>query len=301
MNGKLFRRISGPIGAPPLIAGLVLGILPSVPIASGQSPAPMAFEVISIKRSAGGQVMLGRTSPGTFSTSNFPLKGLIMEAYGVRAFQVTGVPGALGDERFDIQAKYDASLDGGISAEQQQKDMTLRIQRLLEDRFALKAHREAKPLPVYVLSTAKGGNKLQESKCTDPNGPRSEAAAGGPSPVSCESRYGNKGNNRTLDWTGATVEDFVHFALPNILGRPVIDKTGLLGKFDLHLEWTPDQATSGITGANPERQGAPASPDNPNAISIFSAVQEQMGLRLESGRAPVDVVAVEHLEMPSDN
>jgi uncharacterized protein (TIGR03435 family) len=226
-----------------------------------------------------------------------------MEAYGVRAFQVLGVPGWLDDEKFDIQAKYAVDSDRGQSPEQQWKSMDDRLRRMLEDRFRLQVHREPKTLPVYLLTIGKGGHKLHESQCValNPNDQPPHTPSDEKPRMPCESRYGNKESNRTLDWTGTTMPDFVRYALPNILGRPVIDKTELHGNFDVHLEWSPDQATPGITGADVEKRGTAALPDDTTTLSIFTAVQEQLGLKLESGRGPVEVIVVDHVEMPSEN
>jgi uncharacterized protein (TIGR03435 family) len=285
------------------VAGMMTAGLFWQQLSRAQQSPSSEFDVASIKRSAGGQVSLGSRSPGTFFASNFSVKGLLMEAYGVRAFQVSGLPGWLDDKKFDVQAKYAVDSDRGQSPELQWKSMDDRLRRLLEDRFRLQVHREQKTLPVYLLTIGKGGHKLPESRCValNPNDQPSHTSTGEKPRMPCESRYGNKGSNRTLDWTGTTMPDFVRYALPNILGRPVIDNTDLHGNFDVHLEWSPDQTTPGITGADVEKGGTAPPPEETGTLSIFTALQEQLGLRLEAGRGPVEVIVVDHVEMPSEN
>jgi len=302
MMASLSFRAPRLTGGAPLLIGLVLvGSFSYHCDAFAQQSSLLEFEVVSVKRSVGGQVRLGGNSPGTFIANNFSAAGLIMEAYGVRSFQISGGPRWLADDKFDIQAKYAVDSEKGQSIEQQRKDMDVRLERLLGDRFQLRVHAETKTLPIYILTVAEGGVKVHETNCSafDPNGKLPQASVGERPVTACGSRYGNKGINRTLDWAGTTMADFARWALPNIVGRPVIDKTELTGQFDLHLEWTPDQATSGITGGNSETPREPA--DDTGSLSIFTAVQEQMGLRLKSGRGPVEVIVVDHIERPSDN
>ena len=280
-----------------LILPVSAGIL-NVPQIQAQSAHP-EFEVASIKLSAGGLVSLGTKSPGTFFAANHSVAGLLMAAYGVRAFQIQDGPGHgwIRSVKYDVLAKYKADSTGnGQSTEKEWADIDIMLQALLEDRFQMKVHRETKTLPVYALTVAKSGLKLHPANCiTQP--------AAGEKPLNiCESRYGNKGLNRTLDWTGTNMADLTRFALPNIMGRTVIDKTGLQGSFDIHLEWTPDQATEGITGSqSPGNPGGPAPLGDATAISIFTAFQEQLGLKLESDKGPVEVIVIDHVERPSSN
>jgi|SRR5665213_3656774 len=278
-----------------LILPVLAGIL-NVSQIQAQSGHP-EFEVASIKLSAGGPVSLGRKSPGTFFAENYSVAGLIMAAYGIRAFQIQDGPGWIRSVKYDVLAKYKADSTGkGQPTEKEWTDIDIMLQALLEDRFQMKVHRETKTLPVYALTVAKNGLKLHPADCiTQP--------AAGEKPLNiCESRYGSRGLNRTLDWTGTNMVDLTRFALPNIMGRTVIDKTGVQGSFDIHLEWTPDQATAGITGSgSPGDPGGSAPLGDATAISIFTAFQEQLGLKLESEKGPVEVIAIDHIERPSSN
>jgi uncharacterized protein (TIGR03435 family) len=142
------------------------------------------------------------------------------------------------------------------------------VRKLMADRFQLKFHYEKRELPVYLLTVAKGGPKLKKG---DPNEPA--GLGGGP---------GNLGA------TNATMADLAELLAHGFLDRPVIDQTGLAGKFDLRLTWTPD-----------EMQAATQSADAPPGL--FTAIQEQLGLKLVSTKAPADVIVIDHVEKPSAN
>jgi len=251
------------------------------------------FEVASITIDASdtARSFTGISSPGTFSAKNVTLKGLIMSAYGVRAFQIVDGPGWIDSERYDITAKpyVDPSSAPG-SPEKQWQEMTLMLQSLLQNRFQLRIHRETRELPIYTLTIAKGGPKLNATKCVPfpSDAPPSRPVAGEKPPDYCgNSRQGRNGLNRTLDGTGIAISDLTQWALPNITDRTVVDRTGLTGKFDVHLEWMPDD----LTGNSADATGP----------SIFTALQEQLGLRLESTKNGVDVIVVGHAERPSEN
>jgi uncharacterized protein (TIGR03435 family) len=287
----------------PLIAGIAV---------RAQAPAARPeFEVATVKKYAGdGQrSFVGSQSPGTISAENVPLKLLIQQAYSVRPFQVQGLPGWTDSERYDLHAK--ARVDGppeALNRESMNKSMAemwVMLQALLEDRFQLKFHRETKELPVYALSIAKGGPKLQKADCFlyDPGNPPPPAAAGQKRPNFCGNiGMGVSGSNRTLDAAGVTMKSLIERALPNIVGRMVIDKTGLTDTFNVHMEWAPDApmpVQAGAGGSNDPGRSAPST-DNAGP-SIFSAIQEQLGLKLESTKGPVEVLVIDHVEKPSAN
>lgn len=302
-RGRTFspRASSTGVAASAIVLGglMLAGSLAPRWIAFAQEQPRLTFEVASLKPSAGGRVALGEKSPGTFYADNYPLAGLIMEAYGIRNFQISGGPGWIHSDKYDILAKHKVS-----SRERPLEEMDAMLRSLLEDRFKLKVHRETKQLPLYALTVAKSGLKLREGSCVsvDPNKQQPQPAAGEKPPNICESRYGNNGPNRTLDWTGTNITDFTRWALPNIMSRTVIDKTGLAGRFDIHLEWTPDQATAGLTGSEaPVIPGGASPAGDTGTISIFTAIQEQLGLKLESEKGPVEVIVVDHVEKPDAN
>ena len=234
------------------------------------------FEAASIKPSApmsmdrvimGVQMLPG----GRISMSGVTVKALIQQAYGVREFQIVGGPQWMGTERYDITAKPE-----GAATQDQVKVM---LQGLLKDRFQLLFHRETKELPAYVLVVAKGGPKLKES----------EAAGGG--------RGGRIMMGRGhIESLGAPVSNLVN-QLANALGRPVIDKTELTGNYDFKLDWTPDVG-QGMMRAPGGDAPAPADTAGP---SIFTALQDQLGLKLESTKGPVEILKIERAEKASEN
>jgi uncharacterized protein (TIGR03435 family) len=168
-------------------------------------------------------------------------------------------------------------------------DGLVMLQSLLEERFKLKAHRETRDLPVYVMTVAKGGLKLQpsaEGSCLviDPRNPPRPAASG-------QQRLPGCGNNqvRSNTWNASSVDmTSVAGALVAALNRSVVDKTGVSGKFDIHVQWTPDQAPAGVDSAAPD-----------NSVSLFTVLEDQLGLKVESARGPVDVLVIDHIERPT--
>jgi uncharacterized protein (TIGR03435 family) len=278
----------------------------------------LSFEVASVKPTApspDGRVRImmrggpGTSDPGQVTYQGRSLKDLISSAYRVKSFQVSG-PGWLDTERFDIVAK----VPEGTTKEQ----FSVMLQNLLVERFKLAVHRETKDFPLYELTIAKGGPKLKPST-EDPS-----AAAGppppGPPPLGKDGfpqlpagRPGlmmnalPDGDRRVM----AMVQPVSVLAdmLSNLMDSPVIDKTGLTGKFDFTLEFVAEpEIGAGPLGAVPAPQpnadpGQPASlgaPDEP--AGLFTAVQEQLGLKLERKKGPLDVWVVDRAEkVPAEN
>jgi bla regulator protein blaR1 len=254
--------------------------------------SPLTFEVASVRRSpADTRGFIDFLPGGGLRVVGIPLKTLITLAYDVRDFQVSGGPGWINSDRFDINARGEASetpesapADLTKMTDEQRKTTAEqakeRLRNLLEERFKLAIHRETKEQQVYALVAAKGGPKVQGSK---------EA-------------IGRMRMGRGL-LTGQGVDlGFLATTLSSQLGRTVIDKTGLTGKYDFELNWTPDpgQPAGGPLGPPPPGVDLPPPPD-PNGSSIFTAVQEQLGLRLESQKAPVETLVIDRVERPSEN
>ena len=238
----------------------------SIVCASGQT-----FEVASVKPNISGAraVSIGSPSPGTFRAENVWLRFLIQNAWNVKDFQVTGGPGWANSDRFDISAK-----SVGAARFEQMRPM---LQALLEDRFRLVIHSESKDMQVYALTIAKGGSKL---KASDESG-------------------GLTSSPRSLKGTGVSLAQLAT-TLSNIMQRPVVDQTGLPGIFDMHMEWAADQSTPGFwaPGLGPAPGGGP---QDPGGASIFTVIQEQLGLKLESTHGPVMILVIDHAEKPSGN
>ena len=262
-----------------------------------QSPVRPGFDVATIKpaANASGQSLL-QAVPGRLRMTNLTLRRLILNAYGVQDYQLLGDPAWLASEHYDIQA----TAAGTASVQQMEGPM---LQVLLEERFKLALHRETRQLPVYELVAAKGGPKLQTSKegsCTpylQDSPPPPAAAPGQPNRNYCGLHLTVSGLNRALDGKGVTVAAFAASLSRNYtsdLGRTVIERTGLTGTFDVHLTW------SNLALASAATPGA-ATPLDLAGPSLFTALQDQLGLRIESAKGPVEVLVIDHIEKPSEN
>lgn len=171
------------------------------------------------------------------------------------------------------------------------------LQAVLEDRFRLKLHSEIRQVPVFALTAIKSGARLkpfQEGTCTPVDYAQGPPRPSPGQPPFCQNKIGAKGANvRTYHMPGATVTTFSE-TLGLILGRQVIDKTGISGRFDFDFEFAIDQSTPGFVP-----NAAPADPAG--GESVFTAVQDQFGLKLESTKGPGEVLVIDHVERPSDN
>ena len=280
-------------------AGVCLALLSALGLFGQSSTPPLTFEVASVKPSATDdrRTMIQIQPGGGLRTSGSTLKMLLTFAYDVREFQVSGGPGWINTDRYDIVAKADRSAgsenppdDPRKMTDEQRKtvgdQMRERLRALLADRFQLTLHRETKEQSVYALVVAKSGSKLQESQTSEGTGPRG--------PMMRMGRGQLNGQGVQLEMLTRT--------LSNQLGRTVIDRTGLKGNFDFKLTWTPDpgQSASPLGGGLPPGADAPPPPD-PNGPSVFTALQEQLGLRLESQKGPVDMLVIDRVEKPSEN
>jgi uncharacterized protein (TIGR03435 family) len=219
--------------------------------------------------------------------------------YGTQRFRISGGPAWLSTERFDIEAKMDAAtadalakLNPGQRVLAQQK----MLQTLLADRFKLTVHREARELLIYDLVVAKSGAKLQAAK------PGDTYADGIKNPDGSLGGPGDMSGGVFDGWITAQAVTIANLAgeLTQMLGHPVTDKTGLMGAYDFKLRFTPDDRLQAPGGAAPiERPALPSSDsDEP---SLFAAIQEQLGLKLEAGKGPVEIIVIDHVERPSGN
>jgi uncharacterized protein (TIGR03435 family) len=267
----------------------------SVPIPSATEPR---FEVASVKRATedSGKVRVGDqmwTSVGlsfkpggTFEAVNATLGSVIRLAYGLREFQTVGGPEWLNTDRFDIQARGPQGAPDS--------DGPRRLQSLLAERFALKVHRETRDRPSYalVLARANGslGPRLRQSQ-----GPSASGLGNG----QCTPPGPPGPFNMRL--CGVTMAQLVDRYLQMYTDRTVIDRTGLAGGFDLvlHFDNRPIPGV-GLGGGLPPSPQA-AEPPAPDAVSIFTALEEQLGLKLEPQTAPVEVLVIDHVERPTPN
>jgi uncharacterized protein (TIGR03435 family) len=267
----------------------------------GATAPTLKFEVATVKPndSLGGGAYV-QAIPGRLVMTNFSLRTLILFAYGVQGYQILGEPSWTASDNYDIQAKA----EGNPSVNQMEGPM---LQALLEDRFKLMVHHETRQMPVFELTVAKGGVKLQptrEGSCTPyaPGSPPPPAAAPGARTIFCGyPRSGVDGLNRTLEGAGVSMKALASNLSRLELHKSVIDRTGLTGTFDVHLKWAVDAPTGPAAGPGVSDNPAVAAPDNSTGPSIYSALQDQMGLKLSSTRGPVEVLVIDHIEKPSGN
>jgi uncharacterized protein (TIGR03435 family) len=252
------------------------------------------YEVAAIKPSKAGMGSTVLFTADGLTARNVTLKFLIKMAYAVEDDRILGAPGWLNSETFDIDAKVDSSEVSELS-KLSEHERQLMLQQLLADRFRLTLHHEMKDLPVYALVIAKNGPKLHAAKAGDtyPNGIK--GPDGKPAGHAGMMMWGGD----RLIGQGIPIASMVP-PLSQQLGRTVQDRTGLTGTYDIELHWTPDVAA----GPSPPRDraagdgGLAAESQEP---SFFTALQEQLGLKLESRKAPVEVLVIDHVETPSAN
>lgn len=274
---------------------------PPAPAAPATTPAdaapapPPAWDVSTVKPSspdARGS-MFQITFDG-IKITNVPLWTMVREAFGLENDRLFGGPGWSKTTNFDVEAKVapeDAPKLKGLTLEQRRQMMVA----LLEERFGLKYHRETRDLPMYELVVTKGGAKLQASK------PDAEGADQGPGPAPSPGRHMLMMRGRGhIESTGSGLAGLVRL-LSGQLGRTVVDKTGLKGDFDYKLDWTPDDATTAITKSGNPVAGDNAALQDAGGPSLFTALEEQLGLKLEATKGPVDVVVIDHMEPPTAN
>jgi uncharacterized protein (TIGR03435 family) len=281
---------------------IIASIGTAIPVLYGQGNTPAVtkspaesttvklpvFDVVSVRQNKSGtNAFRSRSTPDGISVENASLLMLIREAYAMMNSlddRFLRVPDWAGKERYDIQAKVDPS----DIAELPKLDATQRglmLQALLADRFKLVTHREVKEQPVYALVIAKNGLKLTEAKPDDTN------------PDGAEEGHGNKRPNAIHMSRGHLAAQTISMRdleviLTQITGRTVLDKTGLKGNYDVILNFAPVDGQPTLLNGVPQEETRP---------SIFTALQEQTGLKLESQKASVEVLVIDHVERPSEN
>jgi uncharacterized protein (TIGR03435 family) len=245
--------------------------------------ADFEYEVASFKSNKSGTGDSGWSNGGdSLTATNVPLQSLIDAAYGIRDSQLFGAPEWLSAERYDINAKMGGETATALrSLSPDERNLALQgmMQRLFAERLKLTARHDSKELPVYFLLIGIKGSKLTEAKPEERSTTNTSGGSGG---ITIKAQ--------------AMTMDGLAMRLSGRAGRIVLNKTDLAGKFDFTLNWME------------ERPVQPASSDaavpvttDPTGPSIFTALQEQLGLKLESGKAPVPVIVIEHVERPSDN
>jgi len=277
---------------------VAIGIL-NAPAVRAQSDTAqhLAFEVTSVRlnkssdfRNWGFDFLPG----GRFKATNLPLDWVIAEAYHVPPWSVriSGGPAWIGSERYDIEATAaPGAIPQGLSVKAREDKMRLMLRTLLADRFKLAMRQESKELPVYVVVVAKNGPKLQRAKIEEKDCP-----VGSTSELRCHVINGGMG--RGLHGKAVEIPDILSF-VENWSDRPMVDKTGLTGLFEVETDgWAPMRPRVRPPGEEPTAEDkAMADPIRPTLFTIF----ERLGLKMESQKGPVDVFVIDHVERPSEN
>jgi len=262
---------------------MLAAVLTAFTAAQSTSPAkPPAFEVASVKpnTSGDGRVLMTPQPGGRLNLVNVPLRLMIRYAYRVQDFQVVGGPDWISTARFDVVAKA----EGGNPS---QEELQLMLRSLLADRFKLVVRPDTREMPTYSLVPARADGKTgAQLRKSDANCGPATAPSAPPAPgqlPSCGSMlgFGNlKARGSTMAALASTLSTFA--------GRIVVDRTGLAGGYDVDLNWTPDSTTN----ANDVSREVPG---------LFTAVQEQLGLRLQPQRGPVEVFVIVRATRPAEN
>jgi uncharacterized protein (TIGR03435 family) len=251
---------------------------PTPPVPPMAADANPSFDVATIKPSVPNRPGKGfGFRAGHFVTFNTNLNDLIAYAYGLHSKQIIDGPAWFATDLFDIEAKPDAE------GRPNQKQMAVMVQKLLAERFQLKFHHDKRELSVYVITVAGGGPKMTKST-TGPNDPTG---------------FGFRALG-DLIVRNLTMADFATWMQSGVMDRPVVDQTGLPDRYDFQLKWTPDDSQfsqfrgSGVT-VPPPTDNAAAPP------GLYTALTEQLGLKMGPGKVPDDVIVIDHVEKPSEN
>ena len=271
-------------------------------IASGQTPAVVSdlpkYDVASIKpNKMGDNRVRFMMTPDGISLMGAPMRMLLPQSFGVEEDRIVGEPDWVKSRRYDIEAKVEpenAPKLKDLKADQRNAMML----QLLVDRFNLKYHHEQREMTMYTMVVAKSGLKMKPTK-PDQDGPEPDTPPSGDGPRPKMGRHMVMMNPGHVESTGTSTEQLAHL-LSRQLSRTVVDRTGLTGEYDFTLDYTPDniptpahgEADSGSKSEMPADQGGP---------SIFTAVEEQLGLKLEATKGMVDVIVIDHIDPPTEN
>jgi uncharacterized protein (TIGR03435 family) len=278
------------IGVLAVVAGTTM---PRLVRAQAPSPSP-AFEAASVKAntSVDRRVMMQTQPGGRFTATNVTVRDVVREAYRLLPFQLTGEPDWMSRDRFDIVAKGDVDAPFVTDPLAGPSRLQLMLRALLADRFKLVAHEDTRELPVYALTVAKAdgrlGSGLRPSTTECATGGRAGAAPAPSQGPDCGLFIGPA----KVTGRGVALSQLAG-GLAGIAQRTIVDRTGLSGRFDFDLTYTPDMVSP--EGAKIAAAGLA----DANGPSLFTAIQEQLGLKLESTRGPVKVLVVDRVEHPT--
>jgi bla regulator protein blaR1 len=281
-------------------AALMLAFVGGVSVLLAQVPAPSpsapAFEVASVKPNQSGELG-ARLRPGReggLTAVNMPLRELILFAYQLPTHRIHGIPEWTVNARYDIEGKASASPSNAAATDARFPPVALTLRSLLAERFGLKVHRETRSLPIYELRVSRADGKLGPRLVQTTrdcrafvNRPNARESQANDVPCGVGSGVG------VITAGGVPLADFAE-ALDRIVERPVVDRTGLAGNFDVEIMFNAEQQRP--LNLPP---GIVLPPTDPNAPSIFTALQEQLGLKLEPSRGPVEVLVIDSVERPT--
>lgn len=289
MSGMYFVKILGMLA--PALIGLGGAALYGQAAASQSSATPQGgnapdsaplFDVEAIHRNiddrSGRNHIYSSPLDGHFRAVNVSAKMLARWAFEMPETRIVGGPAWFNSTMFDIDAKADSVVDSrmaGLSSDAGRREKERMVRALLAERFKLATHIETRELPIYALVVAKGGAKLGAIQT---NG------------TTINSGYGH------MEVQGSNSVALLAEELAKVVGRVVQDKTGIDGRYNLVLKWSPDLASAPV----PNGSAGSSAGDN-SGPSIFTAIEEQLGLKLESQKGPVEVLVIDHIEMPSEN
>jgi bla regulator protein blaR1 len=274
---------SGAFFAAAMVAGLCLRL--------GAQSAELKFEVASIKPNTfvDGPTEMGTQPGGRVTIINVPLRLLIRNAYEIQDSQLVDAPQWIAEQRFDIVAKANGEIPRPVPGNPGPLQGMMRS--LLAERFKLAVHRETREIPAYTLQFARSDRRLGPQLHPSRTDCAALAASGRPQASPDQKpRCGVRANGGHMLAGGLPVAQLATL-LSTMVDRTVVDRTGLSGAYDFELNWTPDRTPRRL-------DAAPSSPDNP---SIFTALREQLGLKLESAKTPTEVLIIDHVERPTPN
>jgi uncharacterized protein (TIGR03435 family) len=290
---------------------------------AAQTPPAVSFDVVSVKRNTSGGGRLMRNTPGNLSAFNVPVRELILMAFQVQNFQVVGAPDWTGTEGYDVEARFDPAAAPPAPLPAQPR-MLVMLKTLLQDRFGMVARTETREMPVLALRLARSDGRLGAQIKPSAVDCAALNAARGRGPIDGRGQFEGRG---PIDGRGAPPPPGTPFSLGErpqcgsrggfgqllIGGMPmalfarqlsqltntvVVDRTGLTGGYDIDLKFTPTPAQ---LPPGPPPPGVELPAIDPNGPSLYAALQEQLGLKLENERGPVEVVVIETIERPRDN
>lgn len=270
------RLLLAAAGVTAVIVPVAVGVVRTPSVCAQQPAAALEFDAVSVKPSnpnSSNGTVVEVTPSGRLHVANATLKDLIETAYDIRSFQIEGGPKWADATRYDVEATPGAPTQSAAAPQAGWTDVRFEVQAMLKDRFQLQLHRDTRIGPIYSLVIAKGGIK-----------------SSGLSATQSPQKGINAGQGTMLGEAASMTQ--LAYKLSRLLQRHVVDNTGLEGNYDFKLQWTPDLGSPAPDGQTGEDSSGP---------SLFTAIREQLGLRLEATKGPVDVVVIDHVDRPSEN